>query len=227
MHPVAAVYLDDAGLVTIGVGVHAGATERLGPVSGESLHMLGVEAVAERMADHVVGHHPTMPGAGKTEHAVHSTRGLEDRLHPCIMTIVLRLCKTSKTESLDEELCAPILRRLRLLPHPPLRRLQVSRYRKPPHHPRPRCSALFRSTLGRCQHRANCCLRRRGLSRAFRGNRFYGHCRGAWHLVRSCVETGHDCPDSAVATSYVVHKPLHRTVEAPRPRYGDTELLWL
>jgi hypothetical protein len=24
-----------------------------------------VEAVAERMADHLVGHHPTMPGAGK------------------------------------------------------------------------------------------------------------------------------------------------------------------
>jgi hypothetical protein len=29
-----------------------------------------VEAVAERMADHVVGHHPTMPGAGKTAQAV-------------------------------------------------------------------------------------------------------------------------------------------------------------
>jgi hypothetical protein len=53
-----------------------------------------VEAVAERMADYVVGHHPTMPGAGKTEHAVHSTRRREDRLHPCIMTIALRRCKT-------------------------------------------------------------------------------------------------------------------------------------
>jgi hypothetical protein len=28
--------------------------------------MLGMEAVAERMGDHVVGHHPTMPGVGKT-----------------------------------------------------------------------------------------------------------------------------------------------------------------
>jgi hypothetical protein len=27
--------------------------------------MLGVEAVAERMGDHVIGHHPTMPGADK------------------------------------------------------------------------------------------------------------------------------------------------------------------
>ena len=102
MDPVPAMDLDDAGLVTIGVGVYAGATECLGSASGESLHMLGVEAVAERMADHVVGHHPTMPGARKTEHAVHSTRRLEDRLHPCIMTIVLHLCKTSKTESLFE-----------------------------------------------------------------------------------------------------------------------------
>src|SRR6516165_558998 len=93
MHPVAAVYLDNAGLVTIGLGVHAGATECLGPVSGQSLHMLGVEAVAERMGDHIVGHHPTMPGAGKTAHSVHSTRRLEDCLHPCIMTIVLRLGK--------------------------------------------------------------------------------------------------------------------------------------
>jgi len=50
--------------------------------------MLGVEAVAERMADHVVGHHPTMPGAGKTAQAVHSTRRLEDSLHASIMTIV-------------------------------------------------------------------------------------------------------------------------------------------
>ena len=56
--------------------------------------MLGVEAVAERMADHVVGYHATVPGVGKTAHSVHSTRRLEDCLHPCIMTIVLRLCKT-------------------------------------------------------------------------------------------------------------------------------------
>src|SRR6202162_4729315 len=62
---VAAVHLDHGGLVTIKVGIRAGATECLGPVSGESLDMLGVEAVAEGMADYVVGHHPTMPGVGK------------------------------------------------------------------------------------------------------------------------------------------------------------------
>jgi hypothetical protein len=34
--------------------------------------MLWVEAVTERMTDHVVGHHPTMPSAGKTAHALNN-----------------------------------------------------------------------------------------------------------------------------------------------------------
>jgi hypothetical protein len=50
--------------------------------------MLGVEAVAERMGDHVVGHHPTMPGVGKTAQAVIATRRLEDRSHAFMMTIL-------------------------------------------------------------------------------------------------------------------------------------------
>ena len=93
MLSVPAVHLDDGGLVTIGVGIRGRATECLSPVSGESLDMLGVEAVAERMGDHVVGHHPTMPGVGKTAQAVVATR-LEDSLHASMMTILLCLCKT-------------------------------------------------------------------------------------------------------------------------------------
>src|SRR5258708_35136641 len=93
---VAAVHLDHGGLVTIGVGIRAGATECLGPVSGESLDMLGVEAVAEGMADHVVGHHPTMPGVGKAAQAVVATRRIEDSLPASIMTIVPCLCKTPR-----------------------------------------------------------------------------------------------------------------------------------
>jgi hypothetical protein len=58
-----------------------------------------VEAVAERMADHFVGHHPTMPGAGKTTQPVASTRRLEDSLHASIMTIVPYLCKTMAAAS--------------------------------------------------------------------------------------------------------------------------------
>jgi hypothetical protein len=55
--------------------------------------MLGVEAVAELMGDHVVGHHPTMPGVGKTAQAVVPTRRLEDGLHASMMTILACLCK--------------------------------------------------------------------------------------------------------------------------------------
>jgi hypothetical protein len=83
---VAAVYSDDGGLVTVGVGIRGGATECLDPVCGESLDMLGVEAVAECMADNVIGHHPTMPGVGQTAQAVCATCCLEDRLHDTMMT---------------------------------------------------------------------------------------------------------------------------------------------
>ena len=50
--------------------------------------MLGVEAVAERMADHLIGHHPTMPGAGEMAQAVVATGRLKDSLHASMMTIV-------------------------------------------------------------------------------------------------------------------------------------------
>jgi hypothetical protein len=82
---VAAVHLDDGGLVTIGVGIRARTTECLGPVSGESLDMLGVETVAEGMADHFVGPYPAMPGLGKTTQAVIATRRFEYGLHVSIL----------------------------------------------------------------------------------------------------------------------------------------------
>jgi len=46
------------------------------------------------MADHLVGHHPTMPGAGKAAQAVVATRRLENSLHASIMIIVPCSCKT-------------------------------------------------------------------------------------------------------------------------------------
>jgi len=49
--------------------------------------------VAEGMADHVVGHHPTMPGVGKAAQAVVATRRFGDRLHASMMTMVPSLCK--------------------------------------------------------------------------------------------------------------------------------------
>jgi hypothetical protein len=56
--------------------------------------MLRVKAVAEGMADHVVGHHTTMPSLGQTAQAVVATRRLEYSLHASIMTIVPCVCKT-------------------------------------------------------------------------------------------------------------------------------------
>src|SRR5689334_7811910 len=73
--------IDDGGLLTIGIGIRGRATECLTPVSGESLDMLRVEAVAERRGDHVVGHHPTMPGVCKRAQAVVAARRLENTLH--------------------------------------------------------------------------------------------------------------------------------------------------
>jgi hypothetical protein len=50
--------------------------------------MLGVEAVAERVGDHVVGHHPTVPSVGKTAQAVDATSRLEDSLHASMIAIL-------------------------------------------------------------------------------------------------------------------------------------------
>jgi hypothetical protein len=86
MLSVPAVHLDGGGFVTIGIGIRGRAAECLSPVGGESLDMLGVEAVAEGMGDHVVGHHPTVPGVGKTAQAVDAPRCLEDSLHASMVT---------------------------------------------------------------------------------------------------------------------------------------------
>src|SRR5262249_43238158 len=85
--PVTTVHFDNGGLVAIAVGVRVGATECLGPVSGESLDVVWVEAMAKRVSDHFVDDRPTMPGLRKTAKPVHSTRSLEDSLHVSIMAI--------------------------------------------------------------------------------------------------------------------------------------------
>ena len=74
MLSVPGVHLDDGGLVTIGIGVRGRAVECLSPVSGESLDMLGVEAVAERMGDHV--RRPSPDGARRGQD------GARRRFHP-------------------------------------------------------------------------------------------------------------------------------------------------
>src|SRR5690348_9104612 len=58
--------------------------------------MLGMETVAERMADYLIGHHPAMPGVCKAVQALVATRCLEHGTHtfhndslPCPMPIDL------------------------------------------------------------------------------------------------------------------------------------------
>ena len=58
--------------------------------------MLGMEAVAERMADLFVGQHTMMPRLGKASQAVHAARRLKDSLHCFIMPIVPGLLQLSK-----------------------------------------------------------------------------------------------------------------------------------
>jgi hypothetical protein len=57
------------------------ATQRLRPVGGEPLAVLGMEPVAQRMADHFVGHHPGVPCVGLAQQTVGTTRGLVYRPH--------------------------------------------------------------------------------------------------------------------------------------------------
>ena len=61
--------------------------------------MLRMETVTERMADYVVGQHPTMPGSGKTPQAVDAARCLEDSAHASMMTSVPLPGKTTAAAS--------------------------------------------------------------------------------------------------------------------------------
>ena len=58
-----------------------GSAECFGPVGGEPFAVLGVEAVAERVAHYLVGHHPGMPRLGETQEALVAAGGFVDALH--------------------------------------------------------------------------------------------------------------------------------------------------
>lgn len=93
MLSVPTVHLDHNGLVTIEIGIHSRTAECLSPVSGESFDMLWVKTVAERMGDHIVRHHPTVPGVGKLAQAVNAACRVEESLHASMMTILPCLYK--------------------------------------------------------------------------------------------------------------------------------------
>jgi len=54
--PVPAVHPDDSSFVAIGIGIRDRVTECFGP--SESFDMLRMEAMAERMGNDIIGHHP-------------------------------------------------------------------------------------------------------------------------------------------------------------------------
>ena len=78
---VAAVDLHDKRLGSVRIGVRGRATEGLGPVRGESLLVLRMEAVAERVADHLVGHRPGVPRLGQAKQTIIAPGGLIYALH--------------------------------------------------------------------------------------------------------------------------------------------------
>jgi hypothetical protein len=83
---VAAVDAHDRRLGAVALGVGAWSAESLGPVGGQALAVAGVEAVAEGVADDLVGHHPGVPRLGQAEPALVASGGVVHALHGRIIT---------------------------------------------------------------------------------------------------------------------------------------------
>src|SRR5277367_5115441 len=71
----------DMRLIAIGRGVARRSAKRLCPVRRQMLGVLGVEAVTERVAHNLVGHHPLVPRIRKTNETSLATGGVKHRLH--------------------------------------------------------------------------------------------------------------------------------------------------
>jgi quercetin dioxygenase-like cupin family protein len=81
MRTIAAVDPHHRGLVAVSNRVGGRPPKCLGPVGGEPLGVLGVKAVAERVAHHLVRHDVGVPGVGQTKQAKVTTCGFVHRLH--------------------------------------------------------------------------------------------------------------------------------------------------
>ena len=62
---IATVDPHDVALVAVRVGLGRRTTQRLCPIRGEPLGVVRTKAVAERVADLLVGHHPGVPRTGQ------------------------------------------------------------------------------------------------------------------------------------------------------------------
>src|SRR5689334_12850999 len=78
---VAAMDADYRRLVPVDTGVAGRPAERLGPIRGEPLAVLRMEPMAERVADHLIGHPPAVPRLSQAEQALAATGRLIHTSH--------------------------------------------------------------------------------------------------------------------------------------------------
>jgi len=78
---VAAVDPHDGRLITVPIGVRYWTTQCFCPIRGKALGVLGVESMAERMANHFILQHPRVPRVCQPQQPLGPTRGFIDRLH--------------------------------------------------------------------------------------------------------------------------------------------------
>src|SRR5262245_26583415 len=81
MRAVATVYPDHRSFIAVGGGVRWRSSKRLSPIRGEPLDVVGLNAVTEGMAHHLVTHHPGMPRGSQAQHAWFAARGLVNAPH--------------------------------------------------------------------------------------------------------------------------------------------------
>ncbi len=81
MRSVAAVDSYNEALVTVRVGVCGGTAERFAPVGRETLAVVRPGAAVKRVAHHLVGEHPLVPGVGEPQQPLEAASGLIERPH--------------------------------------------------------------------------------------------------------------------------------------------------
>ena len=85
MWAIPAVHPHHRSLVSNELGVPRWATQRLYPVRSKAFGVLGVVAMAERVAHHFVGQHPGVPGMRQLQESLVAPRLVVDRLHESSM----------------------------------------------------------------------------------------------------------------------------------------------
>src|SRR5579884_3899865 len=132
---VAAVDAHHRGLVAVGARVGRRPAERLPPVSRQPLGVVGPEPGAEGVADHLVRHHPLVPGGRQPQHpvcsaccVVHALHGVKDRILWRSPPLCWRMEKPPPERSVSQWQSAPTWHSLAtaVLPSPDTKRSSVA-----------------------------------------------------------------------------------------------------